>query len=125
MQVNPYGSQGHDPIYPGQLTPKEIKLQRQFIDELAAFEQNPTREGGEKLIHFMEVHKHTLEDIAAKNPNPKPLPDPYPPFPFKTCYQGALRTLKNWETKLHADPQNTTGLFEFLNDFNRCIAYRP
>jgi hypothetical protein len=111
--------------YPGELTPKEKKIQREFIDKLNAFEQNPTKEGAIQLGHFIEVHHKTLESIAAKNPNPKPLPDPYPFNPFKTCYQGALRTLHNWETKLHADPHNTTGLFEFLNDLGKCVEYPP
>jgi hypothetical protein len=76
--------------YPGELTPKEKKIQREFIDKLNAFEKNPTKEGAIQLGHFIEVHHKTLESIAAKNPNPKPLPDPYPFNRFELCTIGRL-----------------------------------
>jgi hypothetical protein len=65
--------------YPGELTPKEKKIQREFIDKLNAFEQNPTKEGAIQLGHFIEVHHKTLESIAAKNPNDLSKCVEYPP----------------------------------------------
>ncbi len=83
------------------------KLWNEWFDD-------PTKQNGERLLHFLERNKNYFENLAKG----KPVPHGWPAgTTFSHYYEAAIHNLQGWITH-GCDPKGTTPVSEWISDVN-------